>query len=141
MLLVAAGSPLARHKSPPIARDVARLPLISYREPREAARLEAFVRGRGVVPRIVFRSDDNGAVQSMVAAGLGVALMPALAVDQGDPNVLALPLGDAAPARTLCLVWHRHRYRSPAARAFVDLAARLCQATAGASVKSMSRRN
>jgi DNA-binding transcriptional LysR family regulator len=27
----------------------------------------------------------------------------------------------------LCLVWHRDRYRSPAARAFVEAAVRLCQ--------------
>ncbi len=85
------------------------------------------MRGHGHEPRVIFRSDDNGAVQGMVAAGLGVALVPALAVDARDPGVVALPLGEAVPPRVLCLAWHRDRYRSPAARAFVDAAARLCQ--------------
>jgi DNA-binding transcriptional LysR family regulator len=127
MLLVAADSPLVRRKQPPSAAEVARFPLISYREPREAARMDAFVRGRGVEPRVIFRSDDNGAVQGMVGAGVGVAVVPALAVDTRDPNVVAIPLGDAVPARLLCLVWHRDRYRSPAARAFVAAAQRLCE--------------
>jgi len=122
VLLVAAASPLARRKQPPSPREIARLPLISYRSPREAALLEGLVRGHGSEPRVIFRSDDNGAVQGMVGAGLGVALVPALAVDTRDPGVVAVPLGSSVPPRVLCLVWHRDRYRSPAARAFVETA-------------------
>jgi DNA-binding transcriptional LysR family regulator len=127
VLLVAADSPLARREQPPSPREIAGLPLIGYRTTRESALLEELVRGHGNEPRVIFRSDDNGAVQGMVAAGLGVALVPALAVDVRDPGVVALPLGDAVPPRVLCLAWHRDRYRSPAARAFVDAAARLCE--------------
>ena len=126
VLLVAADSPLAQRKQPPAGRDIARLPLISYRERREVARLEGLVRGHGVEPRVIFRSDDNGAVQAMVAAGQGVALMPALAIDRRDPDVVGLPLGGAVPPRQLCVVWHRDRYRSPALSAFIDSAARVC---------------
>jgi DNA-binding transcriptional LysR family regulator len=133
VLLVAADSRLARQKVPPTPRDMAGLPLISYRSSRESTHLEELVRGHGNEPRVIFRSDDNGAVQGMVAAGLGVALVPALAVDVRDPGVVALGLGDAVPARVLCLVWHRDRYRSPAARAFVDAAFRLCQQARGES--------
>jgi DNA-binding transcriptional LysR family regulator len=127
VLLVAADSQLARREQAPSPRDIAGLPLIGYRSSRESTHLEELVRGHGQEPRVIFRSDDNGAVQGMVAAGLGVALVPALAVDVRDPGVVALPLGDAVPPRVLCLVWHRDRYRSPAARAFVDAAARQCQ--------------
>jgi len=129
VLLVAAESPLAQRASagqPPNPRDIAELPLIGYRNERDATLLEGLVRGHGNEPRVIFRSDDNGAVQGMVAAGLGVALVPALAVDARDPGVVALPLGGAIPPRVLCLAWHRDRYRSPAARAFVDAAARHC---------------
>ncbi len=31
------------------------------------------------------------------------------------------PLAAPAPTRTLCAVWHKHRYRPPAVRAFVEL--------------------
>jgi DNA-binding transcriptional LysR family regulator len=95
--------------------------------------LEGLVRGQGSDPRVIFRSDDNGAVQGMVRAGLGVALVPTLAVDTRDPGVVALPLGQTVPARVLCLVWHRDRYRSPAARAFVDAAVRICQGLSAAT--------
>ncbi len=127
VLLVAANSSLAQSKHSPSLSEIARLPLISFRHPLEATHLEEVLRGHGAKPRIVFRSDDNGAVQGMVSAGLGVAVVPALAVDVRDPSVVALPLGDIVAPRVLCLVWHRDRYRSPAARAFVEAAIQLCQ--------------
>jgi DNA-binding transcriptional LysR family regulator len=33
---------------------------------------------------------------------------------------------ESVPPRRIGLAWHRDRYRSPAARAFVDLAAEVC---------------
>lgn len=128
VVLVAAHSSLARRKQPPSRRELAAQPWISYRHPHDTALLEGFARGQGAEPRIIFRSDDNGAVQGMVGAGLGVALVPTLAVDTRDTSVVALPVSDAIPPRVLCLVWHRDRYRSPAARAFVDATVRLCRA-------------
>jgi DNA-binding transcriptional LysR family regulator len=69
-----------------------------------------------------FRSDDNGTLQGMAAAGFGVALMPLLAVSPGDARVTVLKLEPEIPRREIAVVWHRDRHRSPAARAFVDLA-------------------
>jgi DNA-binding transcriptional LysR family regulator len=45
-----------------------------------------------------------------------------LVVDPRDRAVKRLPFGSRIPPRTLVLAWHRDRYRSPAAEAFVDLA-------------------
>ena len=100
VLLVAADSPLAQREAPPTTREMASLPLISYRSSREATHLDELVRGHGNEPRVIFRSDDNGAVQAMVAAGLGVALVPRLAVDVRDPGVVARLLGDAVPRQS-----------------------------------------
>src|SRR2546423_1363509 len=83
---------------------------------------EDFLRARGVRPRFVFRSNDNATVQAMVAAGLGVALAPLLAVDENDPKVRLLSIAEPVPPRVLVVVWHRDRYRPPAAAAFVDTA-------------------
>ena len=69
-----------------------------------------------------FRSDDNGTIQGLVAAGFGVALMPLLAVAPGDERVRAIRLAPKVPRRVIAVVWHRDRHRSPAARAFVDIA-------------------
>jgi DNA-binding transcriptional LysR family regulator len=70
----------------------------------------------------VFRSDDNGTVQGLVAAGVGIGIMPRLAVDEGDPTIEVVDLGDRVPPRLIGLAWHRDRHRTRAAEAFVELA-------------------
>jgi DNA-binding transcriptional LysR family regulator len=71
--------------------------------------------------RFVFRSDHNGTVQGMVAAGFGAAIVPRLTVDADDPRIQVVELEDVPP-RMIAMAWHRDRHRSPAARAFVELA-------------------
>jgi DNA-binding transcriptional LysR family regulator len=71
--------------------------------------------------RFVFRSDHNGTVQGMVAAGFGAAIVPRLTVDADDPRIHVVELEDVPP-RMIAMAWHRDRHRSPAARAFVELA-------------------
>jgi DNA-binding transcriptional LysR family regulator len=56
----------------------------------------------------------------MASAGLGVALVPLLTVDAGDPSIRILPT-ELEPRR-IALAWHRDRYRSPATLAFIDIA-------------------
>ena len=75
---------------------------------------------------VAFRSDDNGTVQGLVGAGFGAALVPQLAVDPHDDRVSVLELEPQIPRRRVALAWHRDRHRSPAARAFTELAAEVC---------------
>jgi DNA-binding transcriptional LysR family regulator len=96
--------------------------MVGYQPGRTERLIEDFLLGRGVRPRMVFRSNDNGAVQAMVAAGLGVALAPLLAVDQTDRRIALVELAEPVPPRILVLLWHRDRYRLPAADAFVETA-------------------
>lgn len=126
VLLVQAGSPLAAGKRPPALAEIATLPLIGFRQCRTTALLEGHFHGRGLAPEFVFRSDDNGTVQAMVGAGVGIAVVPRLTVDLNDPSTTALDLQGVVPPRKVALIWHRDRYRSPAARAFVELARRVC---------------
>ena len=126
MLIVPAGSPLARRGGRPSVRDIADLPLIGNRQCRSTAQVSAFFRTRGVEPRIVFRSDDNGTVQGLVAAGVGCALVPLLTVDAKDERTAVLELDPRIPPRVIGIAWHRDRYRSPAARAFVEVAQQVC---------------
>lgn len=72
-----------------------------------------------------YLSDDNGTVQSLVAAGVGCALVPLLVLNPHDENVALLRFGDGLSPRIIALAWHRDRYRSPAARAFVETARRI----------------
>jgi molybdate transport repressor ModE-like protein len=120
VLVTAAGSALAEGEVG--VADLARLPVVAFQHGNHTDTAEDFLLGSGVRPRVVFRSNDNGTVQAMVGAGLGVALAPLLAVDENDPKVRLLQLAEPVPPRVLVLMWHRDRYRPPAATAFVDTA-------------------
>jgi DNA-binding transcriptional LysR family regulator len=125
VLVVPAESEVASRESASLA-DVGDLPLIGNRACRSTGLAESELRIRGVDPVVAFRSDDNGTVQGLVAAGFGAALVPLLAVDQHAERVRILALEPEIPERRIALAWHRDRHRSPAARAFVDAAVRLC---------------
>jgi DNA-binding transcriptional LysR family regulator len=101
--------------------DLDGVPLIGSRQCRSRGVLEEAMRRLGIEPNVVFRSDDNGTVQSFVATGLGAAVMPRLAVDLDDPRVHLAPLDELEPRR-IGIVWHRDRWRPPALDAFVGLA-------------------
>jgi DNA-binding transcriptional LysR family regulator len=128
VLLVQAESPLAQRKRAPTLAEIAELPLIGFRQCRSTALVESHFHDRGLRPDFVFRSDDNGIVQAMVSAGLGVAVTPRLTVEFNDPTCVALPLEGIVPPRRLVLLWHKDRYRSPAARGFTDVAVDACRA-------------
>lgn len=121
VLLVPADSPLARRTSATLA-DVGDLALIGSNHCASGMLVEDQLRERGVPVSYDFRSDDNTTLQGLVAAGFGVALMPLLAVQPRDDRVKVLRLEPPVPRRRIAVVWHRDRHRSPAARAFVDLA-------------------
>jgi DNA-binding transcriptional LysR family regulator len=119
VLLVSARSELADLETAPSFRDIAKLPLIGRRSTDEPDR---FLAGRVPELNVIFRTDDNGTLAALVAENLGVAIEPRLVVDPRDRDVKMLPFGSRIPARALVLAWHRDRYRSQAAQAFVELA-------------------
>ncbi len=124
MLLAAAGSRAARIPPNPPLRTIAAQRLIGFRSAGSTQSLERLMRQHGHEPQFVFRSEDNATVQAMAGAGLGVALMPVLAVAPGDPTIVTIPTD--LPPRRVALIWHRERYRAPAALAFVEIARRVC---------------
>jgi DNA-binding transcriptional LysR family regulator len=125
VLLVAADSPLAEKRQVSL-REIGEQPLVSNRFCRSVEQVHDHLRARGVQPQVIFRSDDNGTVQGVVAAGLGAALVPRLTVDESDPSVAVIDLGARVPDRMIGIAWHRDRFRTEAAHAFVDEAQRLC---------------
>jgi len=122
VLLVPRDSPLPDRLRP---ADLAGLPLIGFRTCRNAARVEAQLRTHGVEPNTVFRSDDNGTVQGLVAAGFGHGLIPRLATEPTDPRTRILAVDGLAPRR-LAIVRHRDRHFTPAARAYIELTREYC---------------
>jgi DNA-binding transcriptional LysR family regulator len=76
----------------------------------------------GFRPALRFEGDEVDTVRGLVAAGLGLALLPA--AEPGPPSGVAeVPLHPAA-TRTIGLVWPTGRPLPPAARLFRDFAVR-----------------
>ena len=118
VLVVAADSPLAERDTPLTMREVAELDLIGHKYCRTMNQLEASIR-RPL--HFVFRSDHNQTVQALVASGVGSALVPRLTMDPEDETTKLVEL-PKLPPRLIALAWHRDRYRTPAAHAFVETA-------------------
>ena len=84
--------------------------------------VDVILRSHGITPRYLFRTVDNGAVQAMVRSGVAPAIMPRLAVDLNDEDVVKLPLSPEVEARTVSLAVRSGENALPAARAFVSAA-------------------
>ena len=134
ILIVPADSPLAQRGEPVRAADLAPLDLIGFRECRSVHAAEDQLLSRGVLPRIVFRTNDNRTMHGLVAAGLGAALVPQLAVEPRDEEIVALPLEtDLLPPRIVALAWHRDRHLDPEIEAFIEVVRACCATDALAS--------
>lgn len=80
--------------------------------------LEAAWRRRGVSPRVVYRTDDNLALQRLVAAGLGDACIGRLAARRAiDPSLTWLEPPDLLSPRVVALCHPRRREPTDAALA------------------------
>jgi DNA-binding transcriptional LysR family regulator len=75
---------------------------------------------RGIAPKIVYRTDDNLALQRLVAAGLGHACIGRVAASRAvDPALTWLPLHEPLAPRTIALCYPRHRPMTATARSLV----------------------
>jgi DNA-binding transcriptional LysR family regulator len=80
--------------------------------------LEAAWRRRGIEPRVVYRTDDNLALQRLVAAGLGHACIGRLAAARAiDPSLTWLEPPDVLSPRTVALCHPSRRDIAEAAQA------------------------
>jgi DNA-binding transcriptional LysR family regulator len=92
-------------------------------DPRNAcSRLQkAACRSAGFEPKVGFQSDDYNVVQGLVASGMGVSLLPSLALANMREDVVVRSLGSRAPARKIAAATLAGRYRSPATAAMLAI--------------------
>lgn len=76
---------------------------------------DAWCRQAGFVPRLAFEGEEIDTVRGLVAAGLGVALLPAAGP---SPGVVELEVVEPRTTRVLGLVWRTSAVELPAVRAF-----------------------
>jgi len=81
-----------------------------------------FCEGRDVKPKISFRSAQLETVQALVAAGLGISLIPAMAtISEGKNLPEYRSLQSPRPQRKIVAVWPKHRQPSRAASEFLQM--------------------
>jgi DNA-binding transcriptional LysR family regulator len=117
--------PLARRRSLAL-RDLEASPFILYREDfaLHGHILDA-CRREGFSPKVAAESSQWDFMAAMVAADVGVALLPRTICRRLDPaQVKVLPLVDPELRWDLALIWKRGRHLPPAARAFVEVVRR-----------------
>jgi DNA-binding transcriptional LysR family regulator len=76
----------------------------------------------GLEPRLARTVEDGGTLLGLVAAGIGVGLVPRLAADVEGKPLVAVPIEAKLPPRIVAIAWHRDRLRTCTAGLFVDLA-------------------
>ena len=85
--------------------------------------LERACQAAGFEPRVAFHSDDYNAIQGFVAAGVGVCLIPDLALVALRDDVVIRPLAGRPPTRHILAATLAGGYVSPAAAAMLDILA------------------
>jgi DNA-binding transcriptional LysR family regulator len=120
LLGVAPGHPFAARDAVGL-EEAAEEPFVLYREGyglRESV-LSACHQA-GFRPRVVLDGGETETVLRLCAAGLGVTLVPRLALDGSPDRPIGVRLRPPTPRRTLGLAWRDERYLSRAARVLRD---------------------
>ena len=84
--------------------------------------IAGFCTSRQVAPNITCRTAQLTTVFAMVAAGLGVSIVPAMAARMHtDARLVFLPIEGVLLEREIVVAWRRNRGRSPLALAFAGI--------------------
>lgn len=121
-LVVPAGHRLARRRGVRLA-DAAAEDFIGM-PPGHGLRAitDELCRAAGFEPRIAFEGEESATCRGLVGAGLGVSLLPAVAMTAADPDVVAVRITAPRAARTVGLVWMADRPQPSPVAAFRDFA-------------------
>jgi len=121
-------APGGRPRRPLSLAELAGTPFVGAERTRGRMRVEEQLRSAGAEPRVVVRADGDATVHALVAAGVGVAIVPELSAPRRDPRIAVLDLADtiALAPRVLALAWHAERVQLLPLRALVTLAQGIC---------------
>lgn len=120
-VLLPAGHRLTRRTRPLRLADLRAEPWIGGTPTSAWHRITSHAcRQAGFVPQPGFASDDYITVQALVAAGLGISVVPGLAATHRLPGVEVRRLASHAPVRRISVARPRDGYRGPAVNAMID---------------------
>lgn len=119
--VLAQGHPLARKRGLALG-DLSEHPWISSTSRCGCRAItDRACRDAGFEPRVAFEADETMAAQAFVAAGVGVTILPRLALSPLRSGVVARSLGRDAPVRRIWAARPAEGYRSPASEAMVQV--------------------
>lgn len=84
-------------------------------------------RKAGFEPAVAFESDDFDTVQGLVAAGVGVALIPRLALNRVHPGVVVRELSSGGPVRQVTVATVRGAELGPPTRSMIQMLSDVAQ--------------
>jgi DNA-binding transcriptional LysR family regulator len=93
----------------------------------------------GFEPAIAFRTDDRIAVEGLVAAGVGVALIPQLTVPTARPDIIVRPLQGTGLFRQVRAALPAGAYRPPAAVAMLAALREVCDRLVADAARRLGR--
>lgn len=103
-------------------RELAGEPWITPHESGCRTAILQACRNAGFTPRIASRTNDYMAMQGLVAAGAGIALVPWLvAAIRVHPGTVMRRLSEPALTRVVTIATRRHGYRSPGAEVITEM--------------------
>jgi DNA-binding transcriptional LysR family regulator len=85
--------------------ELVKVPLLTFRNSCHLAEVERELAERRIILRPIIRNDDALTLQSLAARGAGVALLPRLAISQGE-GVRTQAVDASLRARPICLAWN-----------------------------------
>lgn len=119
-LILPAGHSLAGRRRPGLA-DLAEEPWVASSDVSDCRRiLETVCREAGYQPRVAFETDETMAAQALVAAGVGVTILPRLALTTVHPGVAVRTL-KSPPVRRVWAARLAGAHHSPASEAMLQI--------------------
>lgn len=125
VLVADVDSPFVRRRFLRTLRELRGIPVIASRSSLESPSCLNCLRAAGVNPSDALRLENDSVVQEFAAAGLGVAIMPLLAVNPTDERIGTVDVGELIPPRRVAVAWHEDRTPHRSLDAFVTLAAQV----------------
>ncbi|MEY2599162.1 MAG: hypothetical protein RLZZ142_1421 [Verrucomicrobiota bacterium] len=119
LLLLPANHPLATHKQVPLSQ-LADEPFVFYKGRARDSALKACLQA-GFAPKIACESGELETVRSLVAAGLGIAILPELATLHPPFHGACVRIAPPGIQRELAVISPKRRNPSPAAAIFTEM--------------------
>jgi DNA-binding transcriptional LysR family regulator len=119
LLVVQRHSPLASRSTPPSLAEIAGLPLLCGQDSRGTEAALAALRTLNPSLRVVSQSTVAETLHAMVAAGLGVALLPDSRATDPRGRTVAVHLDEGLPPIRVGLVWNKEAVGSRSVEALI----------------------